>query len=93
MIKEICPYCKTAINGGAEVCHGCGAFKGYGRNGMSKNEPLPYAVGMTAFGGLGLTSQDELIMWIGGIILAFGVMTFCAWLYYSNQKPLWFRKR
>ena len=38
MTQEICPFCKSAVNDGAEVCHSCGARKGYGAAGKGQHQ-------------------------------------------------------
>jgi hypothetical protein len=88
---EACPFCKCAVHQGAEVCHSCGAQKGYGRAGQSKHFSGWIGLIFAVFTLLGFAQNDPFLTLLTWPVGVFGAVLLARWAANLSSPPRWYR--
>lgn len=91
MAVETCPFCKTTLNEGAEVCHACGAQKGYGQAGQSKHVAGWIGLFMAGLTYFAFSSDAPLLSLMGLFTGGVTVWLLTTWTSNLTTKPAWYR--
>jgi len=93
MAQETCPFCKSLVNEGAEVCHSCGAQKGYGGAGRSKHDAGWLGLMLAGLAYWAFSADDPLLSAFGALISVGATVLFARWAANLSTPPLWYRPR
>jgi len=92
MPQEICPFCKSAVNEGADVCQSCGAQKGYGAAGQSKHKDAALFLTLVVLAAIFYSSGEPLIQFLlGGFLGISAFVVGLMWLAAQGQEAKWYR--
>lgn len=91
MAQESCPFCKSTVNADAEVCHSCGAQKGYDRAGQSKHVAGWIALFVGGLTYFAYTAGDELLFFFSLFTGFVTLWLLSVWFHNLSNPPKWFR--